>query len=314
MKKKIIILTIIFTILIIINVTSSLLDSSRNFTVVGESIQDEENKVLPKKSDSWDNFSFIHIKGNWSDAVSLGWCKGNGSWDKPYIIENMTINATNSLTKCGILIEESDNYYFEIQNCTVFGASESGIYLLNSNNATLFNNTCSENKNGIYIESSNNNTINENDVRLCSNGIKIKTSNNVTLYNNTAYDCGNGILLLASEADQSKNITIIQNNMTKCGLYILGDQDQLKTHKIENNYANNKPIHYYFNFSNLQPNDFLDSGQVLLNYCNDSIVSNVNASYSSCGIILYHCHNITINNCNFSFIILFEEENISSPI
>jgi len=54
MKKKIIILTTIFTILITINITSNILDSSRNFTVVGESIQEEENKVLPKKSDSWD--------------------------------------------------------------------------------------------------------------------------------------------------------------------------------------------------------------------------------------------------------------------
>ncbi len=301
MKKKIIILTIIFTILITISITSNLLDTSKSFTNAKESIQEEENRVLPKKSDSWDNFSFIHIKGNWSNAVSLGWCKGEGSWDNPYIIENMTIDASNSPLGSGIFIENSDNYYFEIQNCTVFGASESGIYILNSNNGTVFNNTCIESKNGIYIENSNNNTISENHVRLCSNGIKIEKSNNVTLYNNTAYDCGNGILLKASVANQSKNITIIQNNMTKCGLYIQGDQDQLKTHKIENNFANNKPIHYYFNFSKLQPLDFLDSGQILLYYCNDSVISNVNASYSSCGLILYYCRNITINFCNFSF-------------
>lgn len=89
--------------------------------------------------------------------------------------------------------------------------------------------------------------------------------------------------------------------MTKCGLYVQGDKDQLKTHKIENNFANNKPIHYYFNLSNLQPTDFLDSGQILLYYCNDSIVSNVNASYTSRGAVLYYCLNITIKYSNFSF-------------
>jgi parallel beta-helix repeat protein len=183
----------------------------------------------------------------------------------------------------------------------VFGASESGIYLLNSNNGTLFNNTCSENKNGIYIVSSDNHTINENDVRLCSNGIKIETSNNITLSNNTAYNCGNGIFLLGTVANPCKNVTIIQNNMTKCGLCIEGDQAQLKTHKIESNFANNKPIHYYFNFSNLQPLDFQNSGQILLYYCNDSVILNVNASYTSRGLVLYYCNNIKISYCNFSF-------------
>jgi hypothetical protein len=116
MKKKIVILTIVFTSIIILNIIPNLSDPSKSFSIVGESIQEEENKDLPKNSDSWDNFSFIHIKGNWSDAVNLGWCSGEGSWDNPFLIENMTINATNSLINHGILIENSNNYYFQIKN------------------------------------------------------------------------------------------------------------------------------------------------------------------------------------------------------
>lgn len=49
-------------------------------------------------------------------------------------------------------VETTLDCYFEIQNCTVFGASESAIYILNSNNGTLFNNTVKESKNGLNLE------------------------------------------------------------------------------------------------------------------------------------------------------------------
>ena len=63
---------------------------------------------------------FIHIDGsipgNWSGTTSFDWCSGDGSWSNPYIIENVTINATNSPTRSGILIENSKDDYFKIRN------------------------------------------------------------------------------------------------------------------------------------------------------------------------------------------------------
>ena len=50
------------------------------------------NTLEIESSDSWSNFTFIVIDGNWTDAVSLGWCTGDGSWDKPYTLENFTID------------------------------------------------------------------------------------------------------------------------------------------------------------------------------------------------------------------------------
>lgn len=148
-----------------------------------------------KNSYSWNNFTFIHIKnGNWSNGVSWGWIKGTGSWGNPYVIENMTINAANSPTGSGILIENSKTSFFIIRNCTIVNAKtgdyNGGIKLLNSCNGTITNNNCSKNaENGIILYSnSKNNTISNNFVRdNTRQGIYlIYSCNNNTVFNNTA--------------------------------------------------------------------------------------------------------------------------------
>ena len=85
----------------------------------GDIIVEREDFFSLRVSNYWNNFSFIHIEGNWSNAVSWGWCKGDGSWGNPYIIENMTIDATSSPVGGGILISNSANDYFIINNCPV---------------------------------------------------------------------------------------------------------------------------------------------------------------------------------------------------
>ena len=59
--------------------------------------RDEEILMEPKSSSGhWSNFSFIHITAsNWSTAASYDWCSGNGSWENPYVLENITINNMN---------------------------------------------------------------------------------------------------------------------------------------------------------------------------------------------------------------------------
>jgi len=131
-------------------------------------VQDEINLKSPKKSGYW-NLQFIHIDGNWSHtAGNYTWCSGDGSWNNPYIIENVTIDASNSPTGSGILINNSKNDYFFINNCTVYNAgigyNDSGIKLENTNNGTITGSKCSHNgRFGIFLYNHcKNNTISGN--------------------------------------------------------------------------------------------------------------------------------------------------------
>ncbi len=169
-------------------------------------IQDEINLRSPKIAGGYFE-SFIHIDGsipnNWSaTASSKVWCSGNGSWSNPYIIENVTIDASSSPTESGIYIENSKNEYFIIRNCTVFAAGsgtfDGGIKLENTNNGTLFMNNCSlNNQNGILLyEDCNNNTISGNTANDNLPGISLYNGcDNNTISGNTANGNFNGICL-----------------------------------------------------------------------------------------------------------------------
>jgi hypothetical protein len=92
-------------------------------------IREDTNLKIPTTSGWWNNFTFIHINGNWSTAVGYEWCTGDGSWGNPYIIENITIDASSSATGSGIYIQNSKNDYFIINNCTVFNAGSGEIQI-----------------------------------------------------------------------------------------------------------------------------------------------------------------------------------------
>ena len=105
----------------------------------------------------------IHIDGNWTEtAMTYDWCTGSGTYEDPYLIKDLVINAGG--VGCGIIIENT-NDYFKIINCSVHN---SGIYLeaikvLNVLNGKLINNTVSFNlASGISIYSSSNISLNDN--------------------------------------------------------------------------------------------------------------------------------------------------------
>ena len=122
-----------------------------------------DNPSFLKVNTFWTNISFIHITGlNWTDAGLSDWCSGSGSWDNPYLIENIIINASNSPIGCGILIENSTNVYFKIQNVTIYEGID-GIRLENTKKGTIFDNVLLNNMDsGIYLINSLNNTISRN--------------------------------------------------------------------------------------------------------------------------------------------------------
>ena len=156
-----------------------------------------------KESGYWST-NFIHVDGNWSHTVSnYSWCSGDGSWNNPYIIENVTIDAFTSPTGNGIFIENSKADFFIIKNCMIQNAimvMGYGIILKNTDNGTLVNNTCSFNGGGIQLNNNcNNNTISGNNVENHpSHGIYLVQNNdNNTILRNTVYiSGGSGIYLL----------------------------------------------------------------------------------------------------------------------
>jgi len=300
---------------------------------------------------------------NWSiTEVSNEWCNGSGLINDPYVIENVTIDASGFSN--GIFIENS-NVYFIIKNCVVYNASIRGIRLKNVDHGIIYNNTCSQNPNGIYLGSCDYNNITNNYIinnfvngielsSFCSsntisgniainnnkNGIVLRQeclfnnitnntvightrsgiliqgeSNNNNIKSNTVNDNpGNGISLYWSHQnnvsvniishnkrygilllEESSNNVISQNLLIGCGIgFDVGTPATIATISSNSidatNLVNGKPISYYINKVSLQPDDFINSGQVILLNCINSLVSNLNLSYGG-GISLYFSNN-----------------------
>jgi len=167
-----------------------------------------ENFKLSKVSGS------IQIDGNsgWISAKNAGICTGSGTYFDPYVIEDLEINAKR-MGSC-ILIENS-YVHFKIENCTLFNARTqfqtiAGIYFNNVVNGKIINNNCSINDNGIYLYQSYNNeilnnTANSNEV----SGINLEqSSNNVISGNIVKYNTNDGIKIVGSSNTISGNIVI----------------------------------------------------------------------------------------------------------
>ena len=78
---------------------------------------------------------------NWAiTAATNDWCYGVGSWNDPYIIENVTIDGQNS-GSC-ITVKES-TVFFIIRNCTLYNSGnnlntlDSGIHIKNTRNGII---------------------------------------------------------------------------------------------------------------------------------------------------------------------------------
>jgi len=51
----------------------------------------------------------------WDDAISEGWCSGDGSWGDPYLIENCTFDGGGTQSALTIF---ATSKHFKINNCT----------------------------------------------------------------------------------------------------------------------------------------------------------------------------------------------------
>lgn len=113
---------------------------------------------------------------NWSKtAAENDWCYGLGTWNNPYIIENVTIDGDYN-GNC-ITIRNSVKYFI-IRNCTIFnsgsGEENAGIYLYKTHNGIIYRNNIFSNSDGLnfYGIYCINNSVIENNIELNTrNGI-----------------------------------------------------------------------------------------------------------------------------------------------
>jgi parallel beta-helix repeat protein len=220
-KNFIIGLSLLFVALVIIsenitiNSSSDIMSESDYYeSNFGEHNAPLKDIKIPKSSDFWSNFTYIHITDlNWSIAASYDWCSGNGSYGNPYTIENITIDASSSPTGAGIYIENSTNDYFTIRNCTITGASNAGIFLRRTCNGTVINNNCSYNINvGISLEApsigpyTKNNTVINNTCNWNNYGIFMIYDQDNTITNNTISNNDDSGIMLSSNSGNN-NVT-----------------------------------------------------------------------------------------------------------
>ena len=133
---------------------------------------------------------------NWSiTEVSNEWCNGSGLIHDPYIIENVTIDASGFSS--GIFIENSD-VYFIVRNCTIYNAIGRGIRLNRVDHGILYNNTSTQNDNGIFLNRCNFLNVTNNYILDNShNGIELSAfcSDNTISGNIAINNDQNGIVL-----------------------------------------------------------------------------------------------------------------------
>ena len=253
-QKKIIRLTFFLGILLIS--TFSAMNTIFNGQLGIKNTPEQVNQVksIPSSSAFWTNTSIIidatattntSHSGNWTWAVAQDWCTGLGTWEQPYLIENMTFTADFDMN--GLLIKNSVEDYFKINNCTLENATtnsdSAGLNLEDTSNGTITECNMSKNTVGLLIGNNCNNiTIIENYVNnehtIITNNIGIKLgyyAYNNTVLNNSIENAYQGISLLYSD-----RIQILDNNLTNCA------------RGIELSYSINNTIQNNSVFDNLQ--------------------------------------------------------------
>ena len=202
----------------------------------------------------------IHIDGNWSATESTyDWCTGTGTWEDPYLIENVTVDAQNSGSS--IFIENTDDYFI-IHNCTIINGEASGgqagIKLNYVSNGTINQNMITENYAGMYLSNVENITVIDNDIiDNAGQGIVLFHSNKNFILEN--FQTGSNYYGLFLNANSNNNSIIgntFQNNTVQPtygeGIRILNSKDNdiinnilinnNKGIRIENNSNNNTII------------------------------------------------------------------------
>ncbi len=261
---------------------------------------------LPIFDDGYDHPIPIHIDNNWSETVAVfDWVIGNGTWEDPYIIENITIDAQGSGS--GILIENSDDFFI-IRNCTIHGTSgwnaersayDAGIALNHANNGQIYNNTIYDNEYAaIYLQYSDNNSVCNNSLYMNDNwGIDIRFSSDNDIINNSVQAAIIDIGFYYSESNIMRD-----NDMGQSGFFLRASTlNQANSHDIDlSNIVNGKTLYYYVNQEGLSTTNFSDAAQIFLVNCTNVNISGMEFDHSYRTISMHYSSGNNIEYCNFS--------------
>ncbi len=264
---------------------------------------------------------------NWVKLKEYNLCSGSGTWDDPYLIEELVFNGNSGFIEFNII---NNYHYLIVQNCIITNSLHSdfiaGIQLENVSNGIIKNNYIFNNfGDGIRLKnncrniticnnyvndngwvgitmwtSCNKNTISNNTLNWNDYGISLSINcNNNTIYNNTVennfYD---GITL-----NNDCNENIIRKNTGRntgyiyqdVGIFIIDSRENLILENTMDNHdeygiqlVNGDNNYIYFN--NLTDNDY---GGIFLydrsdyNHISNNIAKNQRFNTQTQGIYVY---------------------------
>jgi len=217
----------------------------------------------------------------------------SSSGDNVQIISNTIKNGSFG-------IEISGGNYFTIFDNIIRNNWFTGI----SSNAEFSNitgNTIINSSKGISLTYSGGNNVEGNHINYNEHGIWISSVTDSNFTKNEIND-NNRTGIYIQPWCKDNNFT--DNSLINNGILIdSGTLNQMTTwyETIDSsNTVNSRPIYFYVNETGFTADKFTNAGQIILINCNDSMIKNANTSYSTNGILLYYCENITITASDIS--------------
>ena len=251
---------------------------------------------------------------------------GSGTESDPFLIENFTYQEQGLLQ---ISISGVSKYFIvrnnvvisqysagihignvavnaSIINNVVYGSPynygwDAGIAIYDMNGCKIINNTVISKEKGIQVWTSSNCSLQNNRLIKNDRNIEIKYSSQILIKNNyvvcdeksSDYDTTDAL-----NVDDSEFISIISNQIENGWLFF--EDDSISTATIEDNYINGVKLGFFKNFTDFSLNSSLEFGQLILAYCTNCSLSNLNLSDVNVAIGIYQSSFINCNNCNFS--------------
>ena len=288
-------------------------------------IKNEDQDSSINTSGSWINTSLtidatatsnLTHYGNWNWAVEQPWCSGLGTYQFPYIIENLSLSIGSA--EYGLSIQNSRSVYFKLINVSAHGAideDEKGLYITNSSNGIVKICNFTSNYYGIYMfKDCDNFTLIENDLSDATStssspiyhprGLFLQIDCDFNLiYNNSVNKqssyIDDGIYLL----DFCDNNTIVYNNLMNVDVSSV----YLGSYCSNNTISNNNLTGSLYG---VDLDDYCSSNKISENYgiynfygirirydsSHNRILENEIKSTSNTGIYLWDSYNNTIDN------------------
>ncbi len=189
--------------------------------------------------------------------------------------------------------------FFECENNTLYNVTcannnNDGIVMEYCDNFTIYNTTFINSDDGLDMDVCHKGVFRDN---IFNNnrfsGISLSDCNNNTVYRNNF----TSNIFYGVDMDSGEYNNLTANNMWQCGIYIEGYGEQLSTQIIDkSNLITGKQVYYYVNENKLDSANYTNAGQIILVNSSDSIITDLNLSWGSIGILLINCRNLTISN------------------